>query len=344
MVAWNCQYTNDAGSIGAGTRRWRRSRTLRRGIRPCVYDASVPPDSEEKAALTGGSGSLCRVYYYGRRFFQPDTGRWVSRDPIHENGGACLYGFVKNTPANDFDGVGMVAQGGDGHLQTSVKTDPEAASLIGGEWVDDLSAVVVQAGLRFPRGTIDWSTIPGLMLMVQKKVTCACCETTSGDNGTPGGSPRNQGNGNRSGQSDGQRNTPCIMKCEASWKSRILLGKGFPSTLNWPGIYAHEQKHFVSRKKLVLELWSTYMVENFRGEFPSQSSCQRAIHNTEFLGNGKLQDLLDQVSPWKDNHLNGGPNHNPGYWNSESPEYGRDNYTPLPGSSEIRHPNAQVRR
>ena len=35
-------------------------------------------------------------YYYTYRYYDPATGRWLSRDPIGENGGVNLYGFVGN--------------------------------------------------------------------------------------------------------------------------------------------------------------------------------------------------------------------------------------------------------
>jgi RHS repeat-associated protein len=36
------------------------------------------------------------LYYYGYRYYDPVTGRWPSRDPIEEEGGVNLYGFVGN--------------------------------------------------------------------------------------------------------------------------------------------------------------------------------------------------------------------------------------------------------
>jgi RHS repeat-associated protein len=33
-------------------------------------------------------------YNYGFRFYNSTTGRWLSRDPIEEEGGINLYGFV----------------------------------------------------------------------------------------------------------------------------------------------------------------------------------------------------------------------------------------------------------
>ena len=42
------------------------------------------------------------VYYYGYRFYDPESGRWINRDPIEEAGGYNLYAFVAN------DGVGKL--------------------------------------------------------------------------------------------------------------------------------------------------------------------------------------------------------------------------------------------
>ncbi len=41
--------------------------------------------------------------YYGFRYYQPGTGRWLGRDPIEERGGINLYGMVGNDPGNWFD-------------------------------------------------------------------------------------------------------------------------------------------------------------------------------------------------------------------------------------------------
>jgi RHS repeat-associated protein len=56
--------------------------------------------SKEWQANTG-------LYYYGYRFYEPETQRWVNRDPIGENGGNNLYGFVGNRPSTAIDPFGM---------------------------------------------------------------------------------------------------------------------------------------------------------------------------------------------------------------------------------------------
>jgi len=47
------------------------------------------------------------LLYYGYRYYSPSLGRWLSRDPIEEQGGLNLYGFVNNDPVNRWDRLGM---------------------------------------------------------------------------------------------------------------------------------------------------------------------------------------------------------------------------------------------
>jgi hypothetical protein len=53
------------------------------------------------------------INIYGYRWYDPLTGRWPSRDPIGENGGINLYGFVGN------DGLGRVDILGEWHWDPS---------------------------------------------------------------------------------------------------------------------------------------------------------------------------------------------------------------------------------
>jgi len=41
------------------------------------------------------------------RAYDPDLGRWLSRDPIAENGGLNLYAYVGNSPATYLDPLGL---------------------------------------------------------------------------------------------------------------------------------------------------------------------------------------------------------------------------------------------
>ena len=46
-------------------------------------------------------------YYYGFRFYSPQLGRWLNRDPIGESGGLNLYGFIENNALNTSDYLGL---------------------------------------------------------------------------------------------------------------------------------------------------------------------------------------------------------------------------------------------
>jgi RHS repeat-associated protein len=47
-------------------------------------------------------------YYYGFRYYDSVLGRWPSRDPIGEEGGVNLYGFVGNRAENAIDAFGLL--------------------------------------------------------------------------------------------------------------------------------------------------------------------------------------------------------------------------------------------
>src|SRR5690625_6968065 len=43
------------------------------------------------------------LYYYDYRYYSPSMGPFFNRDPIEEQGGLNLYGFVRNDPVNRWD-------------------------------------------------------------------------------------------------------------------------------------------------------------------------------------------------------------------------------------------------
>ncbi|NWK57367.1 hypothetical protein HW115_17235 [Verrucomicrobiaceae bacterium N1E253] len=54
------------------------------------------------------------INYYGYRYLDPVTGGWLSRDPIEEEGGMNLYGFVYNEPVEWLDILGGKPRKGGG--------------------------------------------------------------------------------------------------------------------------------------------------------------------------------------------------------------------------------------
>ena len=47
------------------------------------------------------------LYYYGYRFYDPNTQKWLNRDPILERGGMNLYRFIGNNSINGVDFYGL---------------------------------------------------------------------------------------------------------------------------------------------------------------------------------------------------------------------------------------------
>ena len=66
---------------------------------------ALQPRRKDRPTTTATSSG---VSVYGFRFYVPELGRWVSRDPIQEEGGLNLYSFVSNDPVGKLDFLGMV--------------------------------------------------------------------------------------------------------------------------------------------------------------------------------------------------------------------------------------------
>jgi len=47
------------------------------------------------------------LVYYGYRYYDPGTGRWLSRDPLGEEGGMNLYSAMRSNPDNWVDPLGL---------------------------------------------------------------------------------------------------------------------------------------------------------------------------------------------------------------------------------------------
>jgi RHS repeat-associated protein len=70
-----------------------------------VETSSSPRSHPHKLRSAYPRFSRARV---GLRFYFPETGRWPSRDPVGEDGGINLYGFVGNRPVDVVDTYGAV--------------------------------------------------------------------------------------------------------------------------------------------------------------------------------------------------------------------------------------------
>jgi integrase/recombinase XerD len=75
-------------------------------VGPCGHNIS----HDEPEKRTKNADFRPSVTYYGYRWYDPVTGRWPSRDPIEEQGGVNLYGFVGNDGVNYWDYLGREMQ------------------------------------------------------------------------------------------------------------------------------------------------------------------------------------------------------------------------------------------
>ncbi|TAE89037.1 MAG: hypothetical protein EAZ81_13175 [Verrucomicrobia bacterium] len=85
-----------------------RSFSSRAGVSRCASGAPNRLCQPVPLAKTTENQLFCGVAtYYGYRYYTPQTGRWINRDPIEEKGGLNLYGFVGNDGVGKWDYLGM---------------------------------------------------------------------------------------------------------------------------------------------------------------------------------------------------------------------------------------------
>jgi RHS repeat-associated protein len=72
------------------------------GVRTRIVGA-IEVDSGFTGHYIHPSGLLITLH----RAYDPETAHWLSRDPIGEDGGVNLYGYVKNNPVNYWDPLGL---------------------------------------------------------------------------------------------------------------------------------------------------------------------------------------------------------------------------------------------
>jgi YD repeat protein len=101
------------------------------------------------------------LVYYNYRFYNPKDGRWINRDPIAEEGGWNLYGFVDNNSIDSFDRSGLFF---DRLVSAAISAAVDigiqvTTNIIEGKPADDIDWVSVGAA------AVSGAIIPGVSVM-----------------------------------------------------------------------------------------------------------------------------------------------------------------------------------
>jgi len=147
----------------------------------------------------------------GARFYSPELSRWLSRDPIEEQGGLNLYGFVKNHSTYAIDVLGLGAN------DTPTASCPCKNESDGSPWVGDrgIDMFLICQWIKIP--------IPGRSGDTSKTISFWFCYYSNGNgDARPGG--------------------PCraLFKCSQKCKSTFLGTECKPPwTVRWGEDYLY---------------------------------------------------------------------------------------------------------
>lgn len=73
-----------------------------------VLDKAISPWRFSSKRVDSETGLI----HFGRRNYDPESGRWITPDPIGPEGGSNLYAYVCNNPLTHFDQYGLFSLGG----------------------------------------------------------------------------------------------------------------------------------------------------------------------------------------------------------------------------------------
>ena len=92
------------------------------------------------------------LYYYLYRFYDPNLQRWLNRDPIKERGGINLYEFVRNSPLNLLDKVGLDSCDCKKNPESCCNNSPPMSSIAPNPYSDNDAYMLIQARPMFQYG------------------------------------------------------------------------------------------------------------------------------------------------------------------------------------------------
>jgi RHS repeat-associated protein len=111
--------------------------------------------------------------YYGYRYYDPSTGRFLNTDPIGEKGGRNLYAFVENAPPNKFDPDGRESWGPPFFPPPTPAPPPDQPLDEAKKWLDKCIPNICKSiiGINYPIISSRWlpwygtALVPGVIVI-----------------------------------------------------------------------------------------------------------------------------------------------------------------------------------
>jgi len=100
-----------------------------------VFSTGAETDNNPFRFSTKYFDQETNLYYYGYRYYSSQLGRWLTRDPMGEEGGLNLYNFADLNPINAIDPFGLI----DDFIRDW--TGQNANDYIGSAWAHDVKVV-----------------------------------------------------------------------------------------------------------------------------------------------------------------------------------------------------------
>jgi RHS repeat-associated protein len=116
-------------------------------------------------------------YHFPRRVYDPQLGRWVSRDPIYENDDRNIYRYVTNAPGSGIDGLGLLSSWFPALWEPCCPECTERSVLYAGTTA--YSFVSPDAEADFDVVSATFSTISIATSVAEKNPASCCCSATT---------------------------------------------------------------------------------------------------------------------------------------------------------------------
>jgi RHS repeat-associated protein len=205
------------------------------------------------------------LYYYGFRFYDPLTQRWLNRDPLGESGGSNLYRFAENDPLDRTDPSGL-----------DVK--PPDQKTMGFCMADSDRAVVLahQFGVKAPDGKTIWQM---WTLMKDKKMPQTLTFTPT----------KNKADAVRTETKQGSSDpTIHFPKCDPTSRAKDIPGDD--GMYYFPAAIIHELIHAYGR----MTGKGDEALETHKGSFPKEAQAAGVLMNDRLDWYYNLQLLVPE--------------------------------------------------